>query len=926
MIELKHQLIKTKIIQDQRDQVNQVILNGLNDIPLDQIYNVYTGKGKLHGLDFSEFDNRYLYTEAKKAHELGQFFTPHETAEQIVKAVQPFGEVLDPCCGSGRFCNFVDEKRFTGVDSDKDAVRVGKALFPRADFRENDIQYWYPSINYDFIITNPPYNLRWKDGWQELSSQSYILRKSHDWLNPYGVFVAIVPSKYLEDEMFFKQDIEFIKEHYNWLGSVELPVDTFYGEYDIKFPTKVIAFQNIKGKEYNNNRITFEQLSKNVEHAKGERKRNVHKSLKGENDFSIKNPHNNKGDGFKFKVKKCLYEIKQQQPKKLDNAIALLHKLESQTKPDDMEWEEWSKKRMTRPRVLSLLKRMSSTDKKHRRKKKDRNGADPKQLIPFSEVVPNESDVKFLKEFQFKNGIGQFYLNDMQQGDCAKMLSKNYGILNWEQGVGKSPAGYAIAKRRNVLTIILSKPLAINNTWIKFMEQNGEEYSYIKTEKDLDFSKKFWLLKSSTLSSSKRLQQQLKRQLRRVSNNVQLIIDESDNLCNRSSKFYKATRSALIKCKYKLLTTGTTTRNNAKELYPQLEFLYNNSNNFTDNCSYKYVKDKKNNIVRKINDNQGQPFSAYRGLTQFEACFSPAKSSVFGVDKHDQNVYNYDQMIEVLNYTSIVRTFKEVVGKKHDIEQILVNFSEAEKAIQVELLKEFYKICYLYFNSTGNARKEAGLRRMRQLKLLIKSTSLPESFVGHGVEMSNKRKRIIAEVNKIDDKVCIGCTLKDVAKLYYSSFADQLERPLFYIDGGVSFKNREKIIRQFEASRNGILICTQQSLESSVNIPTVNHCFIESLQWNIPRMSQFYFRFIRFNSKENTTIYFVNYAQSIENNLLSLLMAKEKINKALKLEEDNNRTELFEMFGLEWIEEFLRVEYNEQTETYEVGWGAQSFV
>ena len=88
-------------------------------------------------------------------------------------------------------------------------------------------------------------------------------------------------------------------------------------------------------------------------------------------------------------------------------------------------------------------------------------------------------------------------------------------------------------------------------------------------------------------------------------------------------------------------------------------------------------------------------------------------------------------------------------------------------------------------------------------------------------------------------------------------------------------------------------------------------------------MSQFYFRFIRFNSKENTNVWFVNYEQSIENNLLSLVMAKERINRALKLEESTEQEELFDLFGLEWIEEFLQTEYNEDTGKYEVGWGEQ---
>ena len=49
-----------------------------------------------------------------------------------------------------------------------------------------------------------------------------------------------------------------------------------------------------------------------------------------------------------------------------------------------------------------------------------------------------------------------------------------------------------------------------------------------------------------------------------------------------------------------------------------------------------------------------------------------------------------------------------------------------------------------------------------------------------------------------------------------------------------------------------------------VNIPFVNKVIIPGLFYNNAAMSQYYGRFIRFDSKEMTDVYFMNYQRSIE--------------------------------------------------------------
>lgn len=90
----------------------------------------------------------------------------------------------------------------------------------------------------------------------------------------------------------------------------------------------------------------------------------------------------------------------------------------------------------------------------------------------------------------------------------------------------------------------------------------------------------------------------------------------------------------------------------------------------------------------------------------------------------------------------------------------------------------------------------------------------------------------------------------------------------------MAFKKRQSIVTEFDSTINGILVCTQQSLSSSVNIPTCNDVILESLQWNIPKMEQFYFRFIRLDSKELKDVHYVTYKDSVEQNLMALVLPK----------------------------------------------------
>jgi hypothetical protein len=85
---MKYNSLNLTVPLEKREKYNKKIValihsGDLQGITHEEIFNLYTGKGKLHGLARNDFDNYYQFSEAKKEIEQGQFFTPHRLANRL---------------------------------------------------------------------------------------------------------------------------------------------------------------------------------------------------------------------------------------------------------------------------------------------------------------------------------------------------------------------------------------------------------------------------------------------------------------------------------------------------------------------------------------------------------------------------------------------------------------------------------------------------------------------------------------------------------------------------------------------------------------------------------------------------------------------------------------------------------------------------
>ena len=613
----------------------------------------------------------------------------------------------------------------------------------------------------------------------------------------------------------------------------------------------------------------------------------------------------------------------------------------------------------------------------------------------------------FVRSFDFINGLGELSkLNNFQIEKSQLCFQKPNSILNFEQGGGKTAVSFAIAKFRLLHSLcdcamIVSTPLAINNTWKPFFEQN--KVHYIAVNNALDFkkltayfaelrkqrianlatknkldaincgnfkvadcgfsenSKQFatfgrnindlqnqkplfvlitynflaGYVKGTNKRAALNAQSQKDTQtlseialksrvpnyrfvqqfLKRINWSCQVILDECDELNTPTNLSTKAAFAALRHAKFKLLSTGTTTRNNLAELFTPLQFLYNASCFFIQRAKtvYKEATERgdgeRGTIISKSNPRYDKPFCAHFGYGDFKAAFNPSKSSVFGIGKQNQSIYNKDLLYSIINANIATATFAEIAGAdKYTIQTRIIQQSSDEAALYADIMDDVDGYRHIYNSSKNfNARKDALLRINQQMQLLLRACSIPnhikhKSDKAEWVIRVNKQRAIIRflATEKQDVKVLLGCTMRKAVETYARLIEKHLpNRKVFVITSHTaSVEKRKQIVAEFEATTNGILICTQQSLASSISIRSCANVIVESTQWNFPRVMQFYFRCIRFDSQNHANIYFFLYQRTIEINKFYLLVDKQQLNDFVRTRDIRAKAELLKEVGL----------------------------
>lgn len=696
---------------------------------------------------------------------------------------------------------------------------------------------------------------------------------------------------------------------------------------------------------------------------------------------------------FSYRVQRLLYHIKDHPATRprYPKCCEYLHRFYTQTQPAGMSVEEWNRSRLTEKKVLSYLKKALRLQNqppdrdevvlvkqnyqfafKGYSAKTRRSPAVSKQLpVPIYQAVLEEDYSAFpgyerllrrkQAEYQLQNQpfddmetdpdiagwLEQFslwdreneeriHLNPMQRLDVNRVLQKRYAFLQWEQGSGKTLAGIAVGQYRIQnqhahSAWVVSSAISIRNNWDVVLKNYGISYVLVERLKDLERIREgdFVLI---TLNKVSQYQRQLAKWGKMHGQKIQLILDESDEIANPSSVRCRAVLAVFRRCRFKLLATGTSTRNNISEFAPQLELLYNNSIHMISWNPMLYRHERSDaddaQAVSAPNPFYGKPIPAYKkGYALFASSHLPARVTVFGLEKQTQDIYNAEVLEALLKKTVITRTFEEITGKQiRRLHQVPVRFSPEEVQVYQTAIERFYEMRSHYFASTGNHRKDSMMKLVQQIILLLRISAAPDTLTEY---QSDTPVKIMTAVEMLaewpEEIVAIGVRHTAVLSAYEKAIREYLpDRPLFTVTGtAVSFAKRRALRKTLKESKNGILLCTQQSLPSSVNFEYVNKVLIPELHYNHSGMSQFYFRFIRYTSTDYKDIYFLTYAGSIESNLMQMILAKEKLNLFMK-GQNVDLDSIYERFDVDYdLLSLLMKREQDENGTFQIRWGKQ---
>ena len=693
---------------------------------------------------------------------------------------------------------------------------------------------------------------------------------------------------------------------------------------------------------------------------------------------------------FSYEVQKLLYQIKVHPATKKYYArcCEYLYQFYTEKQPENMSYREWARKRLTELKVLSCLRRTlrkqnqrppqdvvalikqndqfvykaySANTRQHLTEKMRepvpvyRAVLDnrPEQFPGFETLLrrkyreylnqnqafhdmPEDPVIAvWLRDFSLWDAENEelICLNDIQRQDINRILQKRYGMLQWEQGSGKTIAAIAVAMYRMKIqgahsAWVVSSAISIRNNWDVVLPNYGLSYVFVERLADLERIKPgdFVLM---TLNKLSIYQKHIKKWVKMHNQKICFTLDESDEISNPYARRTRAVLSCFRRCRMKLLTTGTSTRNNISEFTAQLELLYNNSVNMIawSKTLYRYNKED-NRIDSRDNHSYGCPIPAYKkGYALFSACHLPEKTTVFGVTERTQDIYNASELNRILEKTVITRTFEEVTGKDiRRIQQVPLQFMPDEKAVYQMVAKDFCKVQWEYFISTGSHRKDAMLRLMQQITLLLRAAAAPNTLKEYTGDTPLKIMAAVEMSAEWENEiVAIGVRHQTVLDAYAAAFREYLpNRPLFLVTGSTkTFAQRRALRKTLRESGNGILLCTQQSLPSSVNFEYVNKILIPEMHFNNSGMSQFYMRFIRYTSTEYKDIYFLNYVGSLESNLLQMVVAKEKINSFMK-GQDTDLNQVYDKFGIDYnLLALLMRRETDECGRFQIRWGEQ---
>lgn len=233
----------TKILPTK--EINKII----NKFILEEVPTILNKRSKISRVKIVEEDlskwEKHLHSKERK---LQQYFTPDGFSDLFVSDIIDFKnkniKILEPTAGQGaliKACMRLNETytdtiiNYTAVEFDKeniDVLRKDFTNFPLVDIKHGDFMEFVCAEQFDYIVMNPPFNLKVKNSQGKYLRDVDFVEKAFSYLKVGGKLKAIIyygSDKRLNEQLkrfvINKLDIDFAKEkgkYGKWASNKEL--------------------------------------------------------------------------------------------------------------------------------------------------------------------------------------------------------------------------------------------------------------------------------------------------------------------------------------------------------------------------------------------------------------------------------------------------------------------------------------------------------------------------------------------------------------------------------------------------------------------------------------------------------------------------------------------------------------------------------
>lgn len=325
-----------------------------------------------------------------------------------------------------------------------------------------------------------------------------------------------------------------------------------------------------------------------------------------------------------------------------------------------------------------------------------------------------------------------------------------------------------------------------------------------------------------------------------------IILDESQNIKNSSSKAYKAIRQ--LKSKYKLILSGTPVENSVNDLWTQMSFinpgLLGSQHFFQTEFVIPIEKKKDQEQARKLQA-LIKPFVLRRTKEQVATELPPKTENLF-----------YCQMSE-----EQAAVYEEVKSKyRNELLQSLEEGTFAKTQIQVL----------------------TGLTKLRQIA--NHPAMIDVNYEGDSGKFENVIHTLTNVLNG-GHKVLIFSQFVKQLTLYRQHF-DREGIPYSYLDGAT--QNRGEIVQHFQQDeKTRVFLISMKAGGVGLNLTEADYVFILDPWWNPAVEQQAIDRTHRIGQTKNVFIYKFITKDSVEEKILALQQRKLTVARALITTEES---------------------------------------